>query len=197
MKQKKEVLVIVAHPDDETIWMGGTLLRHKDWKKTIISLCRRDDEDRAPKFRRVSEILKADCYMSDMEDVNLNKLSLNEVKKRIAKFSKKKYDYIFTHGENGEYGHLRHIETHDAVVEMLRNKKLKCKEIFFFSYMRKGREINAPCIPNPKSDKSIKLNDLEFKMKKYLIADVYGFNNKSFEKKSCKKKESFNLMKLK
>jgi LmbE family N-acetylglucosaminyl deacetylase len=197
MKQKKEVLVIVAHPDDETIWMGGTLLRHKNWNKTIISLCRRDDEDRAPKFRKVCSILKADCYMSDLEDTNLKKLSFNEIKKRITKFSKRRYDYIFTHGENGEYGHIRHIETHDAVVDMLRNKKLKCKEVFFFSYTKKSKEINNPCVPTIKSDKSIKLSDFEFKMKKYLIGDVYGFDNKSFEKKSCKKKESFNLMKIK
>ena len=40
---EKEALVIVAHPDDETIWMGGTILKNKNWKWTILSLCRASD----------------------------------------------------------------------------------------------------------------------------------------------------------
>ena len=57
---RKKVLVAVAHPDDETIWMGNMLLKNMDnWDTTIISLCRKDDPDRAPKFGKVCEIYKA------------------------------------------------------------------------------------------------------------------------------------------
>jgi LmbE family N-acetylglucosaminyl deacetylase len=33
----KNVAIIVAHPDDETLWAGGTILNHPSWKCFIIS----------------------------------------------------------------------------------------------------------------------------------------------------------------
>ena len=42
MKQKtsKKAAVIVAHPDDETLWAGGTIMMGRDYNWQIISLCR-------------------------------------------------------------------------------------------------------------------------------------------------------------
>ena len=31
-------VVIVAHPDDETLWAGGTLLMHPDCRWTVVTL---------------------------------------------------------------------------------------------------------------------------------------------------------------
>jgi len=186
----KKILVIVAHPDDETIWMGGTLLRYseKKWDITIISLCRKNDRDREPKFRKICEILNSKCFISDLEDEKLNNIDLNEIIKRIKKFADKEYDYIFTHGENGEYGHIRHKEVNNAVKEMVKRKLIKCKKIFFFSYVKKEDH----CIYNSNADKLIKLNNLEFLTKKHLIKNVYGFLKGGFEEKSCGNLESFN-----
>jgi LmbE family N-acetylglucosaminyl deacetylase len=186
----KKVLVIIAHPDDETIWMGGTLLKNKEsWDTTIISLCRKDDADRAPKFKKICKEYGANCHISNLDDETMEDISSEEVTERIKNYAKKEYDYLFTHGKNGEYGHKRHIDVYKAVNKMLKNKTLKAKKVFYFAYNKKGDFS----YPNKESDKLIYLNKATHKEKKRLIQDIYGFSKGGFEEVCCRNMEAFKI----
>jgi hypothetical protein len=200
-KSKRKILVIVAHPDDETVWMGGTLLKMKEKRNfniTLICLCRKNDKDRAPKFQKACKVLGIKNYfifdLDDFEKGYYKNISSSDIIKRILSITKnKKYDFLFTHGENGEYGHIRHKEIHQAVGEMLNKKILISRKVFFFSYLPRKNNFQGYAIYNSNADKLIKLNTSQLLMKKKIIQEIYGYKKEGFEEKSSEKIEAFNV----
>jgi LmbE family N-acetylglucosaminyl deacetylase len=196
MNKKPEftALVIVAHPDDETIWMGGTMAKYKKIKWTIFSLCRASDRDRAPKFLKVCRYFNAKAIIADLEDEDKMTLagSIPAIEALIRDNIKDKtFDFIFTHGTNGEYGHKRHLGVNRAVNNLIKEKFLKPKAVFYFNYKKANQKEFSPLVCKSDSDILLKLSAKEVVDKKKVVSDIYGFDPKGIDVSYCTNPEAF------
>jgi len=186
------VAVIVAHPDDETLWAGGLILSQPSWKWFILSLCRGDDPDRAPKFFQALQILHAEGIMSDLDDSpDQSPLDTNQVIERIIRLLPSgHFDLIITHSPAGEYTrHRRHEETGRAVISLWHAGKIHADELWMFAY----EDGQKRYLPHPIQSAHINkvLPDELWQQKYDLITRTYGFQKGGFEAKTTPRAEAF------
>ena len=103
--QIHEVAVVVAHPDDETLWAGGTLLMERGWNCRILGLCRAGDPDRAPKFQKAITCFNSTGELYDCDDgPEQRPLAPMEMRQLINRWATGfTFDLVITHGPWGEY----------------------------------------------------------------------------------------------
>jgi len=188
----RKCVVIVAHPDDETLWAGGNILMHPESEWTIVTLCRKSDQDRAPRFFQAIEELNATGAMGDLDDGPEQKPLKNlQVQHEILQnLPSNRYDLIITHGLNGEYTrHLRHEETAQAVMALWKSNRLSAVQIWRFAYEDDGRKHLPRTVGD--ADMHIRLPE-EIWQKKYdIITNIYGFSPDSFEARTTPREEAF------
>ena len=190
--RKKEVGVVVAHPDDESLWAGGTILLHHNWHCSVFSLCRASDPDRSPKFHRALEELGASGHMADLDDgPEQFPLDDEQVKQTIMTLiGKTEFDLILTHSPEGEYTrHLRHEETSRAVMDLWSADKIHTKELWLFAYNDRNR-YNSPRVMRNAHLKCVLPKEIR-KKKRHLIIKTYGFSPESWEANTILSVEAF------
>ena len=195
LESSLNVTIIVAHPDDETLWAGGLIFMHPQWRCFILSLCRASDIDRAPKFRQVLSHLGALGAMADMDDgPEQQTLSRLEVQQAIeAGIDQPSCDLILTHSPNGEYTrHRRHEQVSQAVLKLVQNGKIRCKELWQFAYEDGGGQY----IPraDSRAPYSVSLTDDIWKRKYKIITEIYGFTPESWEARTTPRTEAFYII---
>ena len=186
------VAVIVAHPDDETLWAGGAILSHPSWNWFILSLCRGSDIDRATKFYRALQILHSAGNMGDLDDGPQQKpLKEADVQRTILELlPNKHYDLILTHDITGEYTrHLRHQEVGKAVTDLWLNDEISADTLLTFAY----EDGNKLYLPRAIEDANIykSLSNKIWAKKYNLITKIYGFENHSWEARTTPRAEAF------
>lgn len=188
----RHVAVVVAHPDDETLWAGGLLLSYPQWSPVIVTLCRGGDADRAPKFYKALGYLNAEGTMGDLDDgPEQLPLPARVVEQTIsALLPRLDYDLVVTHGPNGEYTrHRRHEEVSRAVHALWRKGRFPAARMLQFAYEDGGRSY----LPRPRRNACfhLTLSDELWTRKHGIISRIYGFDAASWEARAVTRIEAF------
>jgi len=184
--------VVVAHPDDETLWCGGYILAHPEFHWRVVTLCRASDPDRAPKFHRILQRFGAEGEMADLDDgPDQVPLPIEQVQETLAQLlAETGYSLILTHGPKGEYTrHRRHEECCRAVVELWQSGRICTERLWLFAYAD-GNRAYLPRVRND-ADRRDALADNLWLEKRRLITDVYGYGIDSWEARAAPREEGF------
>lgn len=189
---KKMVAVIVAHPDDETLWAGGLLIDHPLWQIFVASLCRKSDQERFEKFSKAMDFLGATWKMEDLDDgPEQRPLPERTVQQKILELlPHKHFDLVITHAPSGEYTrHLRHEEVGKAVIKLWYSKKIQAQEFWAFAY----EDGNRMYFPKAITEGTFcyELPPDTWQKKYSIITRIYGFNGDSWEALTTPRKEAF------
>ena len=189
---RQRAAVVVAHPDDETLWCGGHILTHPECDWRIVTLCRASDPDRAPKFRRALEQLGAVGEMADLDDERDQvPLPIEQIQETISRLlDGKSYSLVLTHGPKGEYTrHRRHEECCRSVIELWQSGSIATNRLWLFAY-EDGGHAYLPRVRDD-ADRREMLADKVWLEKRRLITDVYGYGIDSWEARTAPHEEGF------
>ena len=165
MSKKKFNLVVVAHPDDETIFFAGAILAqpHIHWQVALVTDGNADKngEERIAQFRSACRALGVKkLHLFNMPDIYSKRLNPDQISHHFDQIETPQS--VYTHGPLGEYGHPHHQDVSFAVHRHYR--KLK---------------IISPAY-NCEADEIIKLSTKNYRKKCHILAKIYFDETKRF-----------------
>lgn len=188
----KKAALIVAHPDDETLWAGETILSHPSWDWFIVFLSLGGETDHAQNFLQALQQLGAKGVVDNLDTLNnQNPLNETEVKQTLLALLPEHYfDLIISHHPAGKYtNHNRHNETGKAVILLWHCGKISTAE--FWAFTSENGKKNY--LPRPIETAGIYklLTKRIWKEKQRIITEIYGFDLNSYDAKTKHTEESF------
>ena len=163
---EKYNLLVVAHPDDESIFFSGLIQRIKKYPWRVI--CLTDGNADGQGAKRKSDFIKA-CKVLNVADVEWwgypdiyeKRLPVDEICDYLKSLPPPQQ--IFTHGPLGEYGHPHHQDTSFAVHMAFANEV----PVYSVAY-------------NTLPEIRIHLTPKEFNLKTKILSKIYGSETSRF-----------------
>jgi LmbE family N-acetylglucosaminyl deacetylase len=157
-------LLVVAHPDDETIFFGGLLLsKQRDTQWTIVCVTSDGDMDRKRQFTEASALLGVqDIMWWSYPDRYEQRLDLQKLTQQVRTLGNT-FDEIYTHGIVGEYGHPHHQDVSYAVHHAFPDHD----RLYSVAY-------------NSFPEFEIRLTNTDFELKARILTKVYGSETSRF-----------------
>ncbi|MCB0420909.1 MAG: PIG-L family deacetylase [Bdellovibrionales bacterium] len=158
-------LIVVAHPDDETLFFSGLVMSepHRSWKLICVTDGNADGQglERMEQLEKTSQSLGFSQFRClQLPDLFESRLNLEKLQKELDQETS---DIVYTHGVIGEYGHPHHqdvsLVTHRAFYG-------RCP-IYSVAYN---------CFP----EKVVSLDRSSWKIKSKLISRTYYDETKRF-----------------
>lgn len=103
---RKEILIVVAHPDDETLWFGNLLINNSE-KIKVVCITNNSNSTRRSEFLNVMKTVGVDYEMWDISDFRTY-ADFQELKTLLA-IEVKLHDVVYGNSLSGETGHPTHI----------------------------------------------------------------------------------------
>jgi hypothetical protein len=169
MSKQKYSLICVAHPDDETIFFGGLLLRRRrhPWRVVCLTDGNADGQGRKRRkqFEKAASLLGVrEAFWWGYPDIYEKRLPVDEIATRLDEMAKDGgLQEVFTHGIVGEYGHPHHQDVSFAVHTV-------------FS----GRVPVHSVAYNSFPDLVVNLSEKEYALKTRILTEVYGSETSRF-----------------
>ena len=192
MAPRESVAVLVAHPHDETLWAGGTLLMQSGWAPFVTTLCRASDADRGPRFFQALRELSAHGAMADLDDGPAHTpLPDLEVESALVQhLPARSFDRILTHCPLGEYTrHVRHEEVARAVLRLWLAGEIAAPEVWLFAYEDGGGQHLPRAVDS--ADVVVELPVEIWERKLRLVTSTYGFAEHSWQARVTPRREAF------
>lgn len=137
-------LMVVAHPDDETIWGGAHLL---EGRYVVVCITNGNNRTRRKEFQSVMKETGSVGLMLSFPDKTHGKRDdWTSCQKQIRQtidtiVSRKDWSVIATHNPKGEYGHIHHQMTSAVTTDTVRKQDLDDRLYYFGTYV-KAKNMN-------------------------------------------------------
>lgn len=152
--EKSKKLMIVAHPDDETIFGGAHI---SEGGYFIVCLTNENNSTRKTEFNDMLDATKNEGIILDFPDKKFGKRDNWEhdkenIEEIITHYVKaKNWESITTHNMNGEYGHIHHKMVNQLVTKICEHEKQTDFLYYFAPYYKKSDLKNHTLTPIPPS----------------------------------------------